>query len=616
MRLGPGPPVRFLARHWRKVALVLLTATGAAAVVLVPPLQARASSVWKQALNWAGLVETTPESGTVYWCPMHPQVRRKKPNTPCPVCNMALVELEGGDREPPEHLTLTPRQVQQAGLEYEPVLRRTLHREIKTTGHIDYDERRLARITSWIEGQTRIEKLHINFTGTRVEKGELMAELFNADLIGTQEEYLLAQQSNSQYSEDTAEAVRQKLLDQGLTPEQVDRLARTGEVQDHIPISAPLSGTVIQRHVQEGQYVHEGETLFEVADLSHLWLFADVYEEELPLVHEGQQAQIAVRSYPEKTFEGTVSFIDPVVQRETRTVQVRIEIDNEDRLLKPGMYAQVTLRKKLGKKLAVPANAVLRSGEREVVLVRQGEGIFQPREIRTAATWAYPSETGYQPGGRLEFGADRVRYHPVLTGLHPGESVVTSGAFLLNAESQFQSVLTKMLPPERRSATLEQAVGEPIAKGIRNLLDAYYDLTRALAEDKLEDVPKAAGGFQGAARDLADRAGANGQEGLVSEAQRLAQLASGLTGEGPDDLEAARAGYGRISRTLVQFLVKNGGQTLFGEDLFLFRCGMAEVGYEKWLWWSDEIYNPYMGQKPRRGQKMLDCGSQLETLQP
>ena len=605
---------RSFSNRWTRymAALVLVPAFGGTAIAVAGVDQAReaATSLWDGALEWAGLRSAGGDSGTTYWCPMHPQIKRKNANDVCPICNMALVPLEGDSNTgAADHLTLTPRQVQQAGVVTAPVLRRKLYREIDTTGRIECDERRLATITSWVWGKSRIDKLHIDFTGAHVEKGQLMAELFSRELILAQEEHLLTLKGPHLSGIDLVSQSRQKLRDQGLTAEQIQQLERTRQVVDSIPIYATITGTVLQRNVREGEYVNEGDVLFQISDLTHLWLFADVYEEELPLVELGQPVELSVRSFPGKTFEGTVAFIDPMVQPDTRTVRVRIEIPNPGGSLKPGMYARVGLRKELPEMLAVPENAVLWSGQRQVVLVRQGEGSFQPRDVRIGHRWLYPvGADDYRPGGDLEFGATRQRYNGVLAGVHPGEQVVTAGAFLLGAESQFQSVLTKMLPSLEQSVTLEEAIGKPLAKGIRELLDGYYGLSQALADDDLETARAQFALLAQAAEALGGEAEAAGRTKLAGAALRIADGARNEPS--PEDLREARTRFGRISRSLVQLLAENGGQTLFGKNLFLFECGMAKVGYENWLWWSSEKLNPYMG------KKMLDCGTQLKALEP
>lgn len=617
--------LRLSLRHCGKVFLLVLLVSGTVVLYAKPAWLLHAKSLTRPVLEWAGISQAVgSDTGAVYWCPMHPQIKRKNANDVCPICNMALVPLEGGSTESPEQLTLTTRQIQQAGVAYAPVVRKSLYREIDTTGRIAHDERRYAGISSWIRGQSRIDKLHVNFTGEQINKGDLMAEIYSPELITAQDEYLIAlksvldvQQNNEtrRFSPDVGRdsllaSARKKLLYQGMPPEQITRLAETREVLDRIPIYAPASGTVIEKHVQEGQYVNEGDWLFHLADLTRLWIFADIFEEELPLVEVGQQVRITVRSFPNEEFDGKVSFIDPVVDKTTRTVPVRIEVENPQRRLKPGMFARIRFQKKMGEKLAVPANAVMWSGKRQVVIVKQGAGMFQPRQVRVDPMWAYSVGPSYSPGNLPRFGSEWERYHVVFSGLSPGEQVVTAGAFLLSAESQFQSVLTKMLPPEQESATLAEAVGQPVANRIRKVLDHYYSLSRALAEDQLNEIAERAEQLQQAAQSLAQQAIADEMEELARQAGQLAERSGRLAGQGPHNLHEARVGFGRVSRDLVALLANHGGQTLLGNEVFLFRCGMAKVGYENWLWWSPEKYNPYMG------QKMLECGSQLEILEP
>ncbi len=615
-----------LRRHWGKVVVMVGIAAAGAAFASSASLRAYGRHGWRQALQWTGVVETSVDSGRVFWCPMHPQIKSKKENYVCPVCNMALVELEGGLVEAPENLTLTVRQIQQAGVSTKPVRRRSLFREIDTTGRIEYDERRYAGISSWVDEKSRIHKLHVNFTGEFVKEGQLLAEIYSPELISAQHEYLLALKSErgetnrksrnrtTGYSVpaglDLARSARQKMIYQGLTPQQVDDIAESGKILEYVPIYAPISGTVIKRHVQEGQYVEEGDWLFHLADLSHLWLFADVYEDELSLVELGQPAVLSVRSFPGQPIQGTVSFIDPVVQSESRTIRVRIDAPNPDGRLKPGMYARVQLHKNIPEVTAVPENSVLWSGERAVVIVQQGEGVFQPREVRIGQRWMFSNIGDDESRGAFSFGADRQRYHEVLAGLKPGERVVTAGAFLLNAESQFQSVLEKMLPPENASITLEEAIGRPLAKGIRELLDRYFDLSGALADDRLDLAAARFDALRQAADALAGSADTANASQLADVARRVAKHAARSKEKPLKEPADARIAFGRISRATVSLLSENGGQTLFGKDVFLFRCGMANVGYENWLWWSDETFNPYMG------RKMPTCGTKLDVLKP
>lgn len=625
-------PLRFALRHWGKsIIAVVLLSTGVA-LYAKPDWRQRAEALAQPVLEWAGFVQHSHDSDDVYWCPMHPQIKRKNANDVCPICNMALVLLEGGGADStPGELTLTARQVQQAGVVSEAVLRRELYRETDSTGRIAYDERLLTMITSWVRGKSRIQKLHVNYKGIHVHKDDLLAELYSPDLIVAQDEYLIAMQSKANVRgldlrKSLMDAARQKLLDQGMTPDQIEQLEKAQQVSRSIPVYAPASGTVHMRHVQEGQYVMEGEKLFELVDLSRMWVFADIFEDEVSQVPLGTKVGITVTSLPGETFEGTVSFVDHMVKPGTRTVPIRVIVDNSHHKLKAGMYVRVQFRRDLPGSLAVPENAVMWTGQRAVAIVRQSEGTFQPRELRLGDRWLYESpesrdespesaaegavETQAAPSRALEFGSDRRRYHEVLAGLRPGEQVVTAGAFLINAEAQFQNVMAKMLPPEDQPATLESALGEQLAGGVRRTLDAYYKLTTSLTEDQLEPIAGQADALATASRELAQLASDTKATDLQKSATTLASHAAEIAGKGPADLKAARIAYGRISRDMFRLLSENGGQTLFGKDVFAFRCGMAKVGYENWLWWSPEKHNPYMG------QRMLSCGSTLESLKP
>lgn len=603
----------FLRGHWRKISIVLVVIAVGVIYAASPLVRGQSLSAWRATLSWAGVDGEAVDAGNVFWCPMHPQIKSKKENAVCPICNMALVELEGGVGETPEHLTLTAQQIQQGGVVTRPVMRRTLSRLIDTTGRVDYDERRLAKITSWVRGKSRIEKLHVSFMGQKVQKGEPLAELYSPDLIVAQKEYLSALKIPSRslpgnVGTNLLKSARIKLRSQGMTDDQIEQLRKRREPLEQIPIEVPLGGTVVKRRVQEGQYVSEGDVLFEIADLETLWLFADVYEDELPLVEVGTPVELSVSNLPGETFSGKVAFIDPMVKPATRTVPVRIDVDNRDGKLLAGMFARVRLRREFPSVLAVPEHAVLWSGQRSVAILKSGEGAFRPVEIRTGKKWLY--ETSAPRTTPVGFGQGSVRFHEVLEGLAPGDEVVTAGAFLLNAESQFQSVLAKMLPPTSARASLEDVLGEPPAARLRGVLDAYFALSGALAEDEIDDAPARFEKLARTAADLKQTASDAGADDLAADAGAFQTLTAELSAQPVKDARDARTRFGRISHELTKLLEDHGGKTLFGEDLYQFECGMAKVGYERWLWWSPEIHNPYMG------QKMLKCGKKLDVLEP
>ena len=619
---------RIVSRHWLKLVMIVVLLTGTTGIVTSSELRDRLHVAWHDFLAWADLVPADSGDGPTFWCPMHPQIRSNQANAVCPICNMALVELEGDVSGDQHHLVLMPQQVQQAGVAVEAVRLRNLYRAIDTTGRLDYDETRRVGISSWISGRARIEKLHVNFTGQTVRKGDLMAEVYSPELITAQEEYLIALEQISKrqggvtgsnrflvtgFAGDLARSARQKLLYQGMKPDQIEELAKAGKVLDLIPVHAPASGTVIERHVQEGQYVKEGDWLFHLADLSHLWLFVDVFEEELGSVTIGTPVDVRVQAFPQERFVGKTAFIDPRVDPKTRTVRIRIDVDNDDGRLLPGMYARAVVRETMPSVLAVPENAVLWSGKRTVVLVRTGRGTFEPREVELGRKWlleAEPTPDHSDDGDPIANPTiSGQRYHEVAAGLYPGEEVVTAGAFLLNAESQFRNVLVKMLPPKEDRITLAEAVGAAVAPRIESVLNAYFELSAALADDRIDDVPDRIRQLRSATQELVATAAREKLEKLHHDAQAFLKVV-GTAGGPVADAKDARTRFGRISHQLTRLLVENGGRTLFGRSLFQFECGMAKVGYERWLWRTPQIFNPYMG------HRMLQCGKRLEVLEP
>ncbi len=330
-------------------------------------------------------------------------------------------------------IRLSPEQRQMIGVTYGTVEQTTLQKTIRAVARVDFDERRLADVTFKVSGW--VQDLFVDYTGKSVRKGEPLLTLYSPDLVTSQEEYLLALRTRDQLAQSSlpearngsqglVEAARRRLLLWDSTPQQLKVLAERGAPQTFLTLYAPTSGTVIEKAVVKGMRVEPGMKLYRIADLSSVWLYADIYEDEVPLVREGQTAAISLSYYPGETFSGKITYIYPYLDTQTRTNKVRLEFANPQGKLKPGMYANSEIAINLGATLTVPEGAVLQSGLRQLVFVDQGQGVFAPREVKL----------GVKADSRFV----------VLDGLTAGERVVTSGNFLLDSESKLQSATSMM----------------------------------------------------------------------------------------------------------------------------------------------------------------------------
>lgn len=365
-----------------------------------------------------------------YTCPMHPSVVSDKPGA-CPVCGMDLVkkvrpkEMSGILAAELRVIRLSPTQQIMANVDTRLVKKTVLEKQITAYGKIEHNEKALTTVSAWIPG--RIDTLFANFTGAYVGKGSPLYSIYSPELVSTQEEFLLAMNTSSRF-QDTALTGQSSLLLKsaarrlelwGLTKKQISQLEETRQVLTHVRMESPYSGHVIKKMVNEGQYVKEGEALYVIADHSIVWVYSDVYEHEIAFVAPGQKVTLTTPAYPGREFTGTVSYIDPHFDDLTRTIRVRSVFASHHKL-KPGMNATTGIKVYSSSPvIAVPASAVLRAGNKDVVWVQQEPGVFEPRTVRL----------GYKYRDTFE----------ILDGVFEGESVVTSAGFLIDSESQLKS---------------------------------------------------------------------------------------------------------------------------------------------------------------------------------
>jgi Cu(I)/Ag(I) efflux system membrane fusion protein len=316
-------------------------------------------------------------------------------------------------------VAITPERQQLVGVRTGRVERDKLLMSIRAVGIIEPDQTRLARIQTRISGW--VTKVYANFVGQTVKKGDPLLEIYSPDLLATQEEYLIAMDGGQKSLADSA---RRRLELWGVPQDEIKELVKTKTARETLMLRAPINGRVLERNALEGTRVEPTTELYRIADLSVVWLQAKIYEYELPHVEIGQPVRIALLSHPETEFKSKVAFVEPVFQETTRTVKVRIVIDNPKDEFKPGMYANLRIEHDMGEGLLVPESALLRTGERNLAFRVLPEGRFEPVEVKVGARF----------GERFE----------VLAGLAAGDRIVTSANFLIDAESRLKSATSGM----------------------------------------------------------------------------------------------------------------------------------------------------------------------------
>lgn len=380
-----------------------------------------------------------------YTCTMHPSVKQKEPGK-CPICAMDLVpvykeggapQTESGDKQV-RTVNVPLYQQQLIGVQRDTVKLQRVAKTIRTVGHVAYNETRVATVNLKFSGW--IEKLYVDYTGQFVKKGQPLFEIYSPELVATQEEYLQTLRSISPKSEVTAlsdgndtyeentllKSARNRLLLWGISEKQIREIETAGAPKLTLTFYSPITGYVVEKNALEGRKAREGTDLYTIADLSTVWVHADIYEYELSFIRIGQRAEIGLAYDPGVNYAGKVDYIYPTLEPKTRTAKIRLVFPNPELKLKPDMYADVKIKVDQGTQLTVPETAVLNTGTRQLVFVDRGNGRFEPREIKL--------------GTKVD------RYYVVLEGLEEGEVIVKSGNFLIDAEAHVQGVLQTMQP--------------------------------------------------------------------------------------------------------------------------------------------------------------------------
>lgn len=390
---------------------------------------------------------------------LHPRTDGPKPaasNSSQPTAESAVAESATQSSQAAEPnlspVQLSPQRLQGIGVKFAEAKREVVHDDIRVTGTVDVNEERLAYVQTRYPGW--IQRVFADATYQYVRKGQPLFTIYSQDLVSTEQEFLLAvknRQTLSTAQTGTAaneadwllDAARQRLRQWNVPDSEIARLEKTGKVQREITLPSPVSGYITERNALPNQFVQPETKLYTIADLSQVWVYAQVFQTDVGRLRTGDSASVTVDAYPGRTFRGRIQQILPQVDTATRTVRVRLVFDNAGLLLKPGMYVNVTLNVPLGTGIVVPASGVLQSGARQIAFIDHGNGYLEPRQI----------ETGPRVGDNFV----------VLKGLHSGERIVASANFLIDSESQLQAAIGQFAPPSPGAGGM---AAMPAAQGV------------------------------------------------------------------------------------------------------------------------------------------------------
>lgn len=564
-------------------------------------------------------VKTEINGETVWTCSMHPQVRQNEPGN-CPICGMELIPLEDDQNEDidPEAISMSPTAMKLANVSTAMVGKVHPVKQVRLDGKIEADERLIFSQASHIPG--RIEKLMVNFTGEYVSKGEIIAYVYSPELVTAQEELFEAQKIAETQPQLFA-AAKEKLKNWKLSDTQVEGILSSGKIKEEFPVQADISGYVTAKMINLGDYVREGKTIYEIADLSKVWVLFDVYESDIPWVKKGDIVEFSVASLPGKNFEGVISYVDPVINPKTRVAKARVEYNNEEGNLKPEMFASGVVEAKLtntSKSLVVPKTAVMWTGKRSVVYIKtkSDQGVnFIMREITLGPALgdSYLVENGLMEGEEIAvngtFSIDAAAQlagkpsmmapegGPVSTGHnHGGMDMGTTG--------ESEAFITQDLPsvPE---ADIEPIETDPqFTEQLTDVYEAYLDMKNAFVETNAEKVSEEAKDVIAALENV--NMGLLKGDAHMAWMDQLGTLNSSIETIGNSkDIEKQRQAFAEFNLAFYKSLKMFG---LNGTAYYQF-CPMANDDQGAyWLSETEKIRNPYFG------EMMMSCGEVKEVI--
>lgn len=548
------------------------------------------------------------DQGQTYTCSMHPQVRKSEPGD-CPICGMELIPVDDMANESETVLEMSENAIKIGEIQTREVKKAAPEKMVRMQGEIEVDERRISMISARFPG--RIERLYVDFTGQKVQKGQKLASVYSPELIAAQRELFEAKQRKE---EDPAfyQAAKSKLKLWDLSDADIQAIEESGSPQKVVDIRAPHSGIVTERKVSLGEYLQEGTELFKLADLSRIWVIFHAYGIDIPWIDVGDEVEFSVTGIPGKEFQSEVRFIHPRMKEGTRTVSVRAEAPNPNGQLRPGMFAKGVVDAELDfdePRIVIPNSAVLWTGERSIAYVEVPDTERPTFELR-----------------QLELGADLGEAWIVEEGLEEGERVVSHGAFRVDAAAQLagkksmmqqmgseeekeddqkgESSMSEMESSKTGSASSgKDEGGSP--EGIRGLVEGYLELKNALVGSYSEDAAREAQKALSYLDQLEEGLDGNMRKEWESYGGSMRENLNKIE-ESSEDIEPQRKAFAELSSTLIE-VVKRWAPD---RKLYLVHCPMVNEGEgADWLSGFEEVRNPYYG------EKMLNCGSVKDSLE-
>jgi Cu(I)/Ag(I) efflux system membrane fusion protein len=545
----------------------------------------------------------------IWTCSMHPQIRQSEPGD-CPICGMELIPLNTDSDEDldPMAISMSPTAMQLADIRTATVGAMDPVKMVRLNGKVQEDERLVFAQSSHIPG--RIEKLMVNFTGEYVRKGQTIAYIYSPDLVTAQDELFEAQKIKDTQPQ-LFNAAKEKLKNWKLTDSQVEQILKAGTPKEQFAIQADVSGYVTEKSVKLGDYIQKGDALYEIADLSRVWVLFDVYESDMAWIKKGDQVNFTVASLPGETFEGSISFIDPVIDPKTRVAKARVMATNKDLRLKPEMFTSGTVEATLPKKasnVVIPKTAVMWTGKRSVVYVKNisGSGVsFMMRNVTLG------------PGLGDSF--------IIENGLEAGEEIAVNGTFSIDAAAQLAGKPSMMNPeggpamtghnhggaapsassPVKQKAVKAVAISQQAKDALKPLYTNYLNFKDALVNDDFVTGQKAASALKTSLEKVnmsvftgsSHNAWMSYSSDLKNALQHVQHLKT---------IEEVRKAFQQVSEALID-LTK--AFNPLEQTLYVQFCPMADDNKgANWLSMEEEILNPYFG------EAMLTCGEVKSTI--